>query len=281
MKAPTDKPVLPLHTHTALSLMDGVSMVEDYIKYCAENGMEACSCTDHGYVLGLYDLLTKCQKHKVKGIPGVEAYLDPGKDYVVAPGRKEFKYFHLTLWAMNQEGYKNLLLLSNASWGFGRVVYNWGQPKPRITWQDLEDHNAGLICGSGCIEGPIVKPFLRGEKDMSALNAGMLMEIFGDRLFMEVMPHRVDRDWTTKGVVQVEGSNGVTYTFAETDQIETNLGWMSAKEAMDKKVGEIFSTNPDRPQEHSFSNREIQIEPEIELMAQPIIMSTREISSLE
>lgn len=257
MSAPTKLNILPLHTHTAYSLMDGVSKVEEYIKYCKESGMEACSCTDHGYVLGLYDLITKCKEADLKSIAGIEAYLLPHSDYEVAPGRRKFNYFHLTLWAMNQKGYKNLLSLSNASWGPGRVVNVFGNLKPRISWEDLEEYNEGIICGSGCIEGPIVKPWLRGEPLMSQYGFNRLYSIFGEqgRLFMEVMPHTVDRDWETKGVVQVEGENGFTYTFMDTDEVETEQGFMTAKEACEKRVVEVFSSTNQRPQDFPLSNR--------------------------
>jgi DNA polymerase-3 subunit alpha len=240
--------------------MDGVSEIKQYVEYCIQNGMEACSCTDHGYVLGLHDLIEKTKDTSVKGIPGIETYLAPHDEYVYNPNlKRKFDYFHLTLWASNQQGYQNLLALSNASWGLGRVVKKFGQPKPRITWEDLFTYNEGIICGSGCIEGPIVKSYLRGEKDMSAYNAELLIEIFGkkDRLFMEVMPHSVDRDWKTKGVIQVQGENGFIYTFKDTDILDTDSGKLTAKQACALGVEEIFWSNDDRPQENPLSNRRL------------------------
>ena len=259
MKVPTTKTILPLHTHTAYSLMDGVSDVQQYVKYCVENDMEACSCTDHGYILGLYDLITKTKDTSVKGIPGLEAYLAPHDKYTFNDDLRKFDYFHITLWAQNQVGYKNLLAISSASWGPGRVVKKFGQPKPRVFWEDLDLYNEGIICGSGCIEGPIVKPYLRNEKDMATYNLELLMDLFGkrDRLFMEVMPHSVDRDWETKGIIQVEGENGVKYTFKEKDLIETEEGPMTAKEACELKVEEIYLSITNRPQDFPISSRNI------------------------
>lgn len=280
MKAPTNKTILPLHTHTAYSLMDGVSDVRQYVKYCQDNGLEACSCTDHGYVLGLYDLISKTKNTEVKGIPGIEAYLAPHQNYEFAPTRRKFDYFHITLWAQNQKGYQNLLAISNASWGLGRVVKKFGQPKPRVTWEDLELYNEGIICGSGCIEGPIVKSYLRGENKMSEYAVARLFEIFGrdNRLFMEVMPHSVDRDWTVKGVIQVDGENGITYTFKETDMLETEKGLMTAKEACAAQVGEIFSSITNRPQEFPLSNRIIAIDHEIDSGDEELRAVSREMS---
>ena len=41
-------------------------------------GMPALATTDHGYVFGAYEFWKKAQKHGVKPIIGVEAYVTPG-----------------------------------------------------------------------------------------------------------------------------------------------------------------------------------------------------------
>jgi DNA polymerase III subunit alpha len=254
---PTKEKIYPLHCHTAYSLLDGVSTVKEYVKYCKEHEIEACSCTDHGYVMGLYDLISESEKEGIKGICGVEAYLHPGAEYVFALDKKKFDYFHLTLWAANETGYRTLLELSNVSWGDGRIVSRWGNLKPRITWEDLEENNAGLFCGSGCIEGPIVKPYLRGEKDMANLNANRLIDIFDDRLFMEVMPHKVNKNWVSRGVVEVRSTSGVRFLFDKRDILITNLGDITAEEAMKKGVTEIYGSKTNRPQKASFGERNV------------------------
>jgi DNA polymerase-3 subunit alpha len=261
LACPTKEKIYPLHCHTTYSILDGVSGVGEYLDYCEEHGLSACSCTDHGYVMGLYDLVTKSKERKIKGIPGCEFYLHPGKDYKKSPNKRQVpKYFHLTLWAMNQKGYNTLLELSNSSWMEDRVISVFGNKKPRITWEDLYDNNEGLICGSGCIMGPIVSPYLRGEKDMANLNANRLIDIFGDgRLFMEVMPHRVNKDWRNKDIIQVESSEGFTFTFDKDDVILTEKGKMTAEEAMKAEVEEIYDSVTNRPQKHPFQKRQIVI----------------------
>jgi len=260
VKIPTKHKILPLHAHTAYSLLDGVSQVSEYIDYCTENGLEACSCTDHGYVMGLYDLITQSESAGIKGIPGIEAYLHPGGDYVKAAHQKRRpNYFHLTLWAKNEIGYRNLLELSNCSWMDNRPINVFGM-KPRIMWEDLDKFNEGLICGSGCIMGPIALPYLRGEKAEANENANRLIDIFGDRLFMEIMPHRVDKDWSKKDVIQVDNDDGtMTYTFGKDDIIRTEIGEITAETAMKKGVMEIFDSVTKRSQKYPFNKRKISI----------------------
>jgi len=259
-KPPTEAKILPLHAHTAYSLLDGVSQVSEYIDYCKNNGLEACSCTDHGYVMGLYDLINQSASANIKGIPGLEAYLHPGKDYIKAPHQKKVpNYFHITLWASNHTGYKNLLELSNCSWMDDRPISVFGM-KPRVTWEDLDTFKDGLICGSGCIIGPVVFPFLRGERDMANENIHKLIDIFGDKLFLEIMPHRVDKDWLSKDIIQVDAiSSNITYTFHKDDIIQTEQGELTVEQAMKNGAMEILSSVTRRPQPHSFSTRSIKI----------------------
>jgi len=56
---------------------------------------------------------------------------------------------HLTIMAMNMVGYKNLIHLTSDAWKIGFYY------KPRIWFEQIEKHHEGLICLSGCLNGPI------------------------------------------------------------------------------------------------------------------------------
>lgn len=241
---PTKSPIHILHAHTVYSTLDGASTIDEYIAYAKQNGLGACGICDHGYALGLHELVTKCGREGVKPITGIEFYLAPRKDYVFK--EKEYDYGHISLWAQNMQGYKSLINLASTSWLAGRVITRWGRPKPRITWEDIAAFSEGLICGSGCIEGPIAKPMLRGEVDEAVKNASILKEIFGDRLYFEVMPHAVCKDFHKDKLVSVKGEDGETYVFLESDTVETELGSITAKEACEKRVSEIWDPSPER-----------------------------------
>lgn len=252
MNCPTNKNIHILHTHTVFSVLDGVSKVDDFIKYAVANNLGACGCTDHGFVMGLYDLVSKCGKAKIKPVPGLEAYLMPTEDYKFVG--QPFDYFHLTIWAINEVGYKNLISISNKSWDEGRVIKRFGMPKPRITFDDLFYRSEGLVVASGCIEGPICKPYLRGETEMSLRYAEMLLSVFGDRFFFEILPHRVDKNYEPKvRVCEVEGVDGIVYRFAETDIIQTDRGEMTALRAAELGVTEIWSPKPERNQDGTIT----------------------------
>ena len=247
MPPPTCAPVLVLHAHTTMSMLDGASPVEDYISYAKANSHSICSCTDHGWLSGVYDLVTKANKAGISPVPGCEFYLQPHPDHKFSG--KAYDYFHLTVWAYNQAGYRNLVELGSKSWAEGRPISRWGKAKSRITWGDLRDHADGLIVGSGCIEGPIGKCLLHGETEQAWINARMLREIFGERLFFELMPAKVDRDYVRGVSVVVRGENGIAYCFMPDDVLVTDEGEMTAAEALERRPSEVLLVRPNRVQD--------------------------------
>lgn len=197
---PTTSPVHVLHTHSTMSILDGASSVSAYLEHCKKHGLGGCGITDHGWLVGLHELITTAPKFGVKPIPGVEFYLMARPDHV--PNGEPLKYYHMTVWAKNQVGYKNLSILASRSWGAERtVMLAFGRRVPRITFDDLMMYNEGLIIGSGCIEGPFGKSLLRNEPAEAIKNLAMLWDVFKGRMFFEIIPHQVRDDFVSKNMV--------------------------------------------------------------------------------
>lgn len=249
MISPTDLPLLPLHLHSNWSVLDGASPIEDYVDYAASNGLGVCSCTDHGYLMGIYGLVSACKKKGVTPIPGLEIYLHPGEGHQVRAGKQKVKYYHLTLWAINAEGWESLRTLSNLSWGEGRVVKAFGASKPRVTWEELGLHNRGLVCGTGCLLGPVCRPIMDGDLPGSVRNLRKLLEIFGnDRLYAEIMPNRITHEFNKGTLIQVDTEDGFTLSFLPEDKVVvgTTGDEITAREAFDMKVSSLGEVDPRR-----------------------------------
>ena len=89
-------------------------------------GMPALAMTDHGQLFGAVDFYLAGQKHGVKPILRVEAYLAPGSRFEKQRRDVAEPYSHLTLLAENQTGYGNLLrLVSAASLGATSTSRAW------------------------------------------------------------------------------------------------------------------------------------------------------------
>lgn len=245
MKCPSSAPLHIIHAHSVNSVLDAAATVDHYIDYAKDNDLNFVSLTEHGYAIGWHELVTKCKKAGVKSCCACEIYLMPRDDTVCVEGQKAIRFYHLTLLAKNEIGFKNLRTLCSRAWGPGRVVKSFGNSKPRVTFEDLALYSEGIICGSGCIEGPVAKHIIRGEKEEAYKNAAFLKEVFKDDLFVEIMPTVVDKNFAEE-TIEVENEQGVKYVFGLTDTVDTPDGRMTIKEAMEKNIKEIYDPMPKR-----------------------------------
>ena len=99
-----------LHVHDQFSLLDSVAKTEGLVKRAKELGMEGLGLTNHGNLFSHVKFYFLCLAAGLKPVIGVEAY-------VVNDFRsKDTARTHLTLLAINQTGYQNLLRLVSRSY---------------------------------------------------------------------------------------------------------------------------------------------------------------------
>ncbi|HYN34963.1 MAG TPA: DNA polymerase III subunit alpha [Ilumatobacteraceae bacterium] len=196
-----------LHVHTEFSMLDGAARLDELVAKAVHDGMPAIGMTDHGNMYGTLDFYKECNRHGVKPIIGTEAYMaydsraerptrrgridDSGGD---TEGGKKL-YYHLTLLAENQTGYKNLIQLSSLAFMEGYYY------KPRMDWELLEKYSDGLIATTGCLGGQVLQALLNGDEKGAVDKAARLQDIFGrDNLFVELQDHglQAQRDTNPK-----------------------------------------------------------------------------------
>ncbi|MEJ5166421.1 MAG: DNA polymerase III subunit alpha [Thermoanaerobaculia bacterium] len=168
-----------LHNHSDYSLLDGALRISDMVRFAKKTSARAIALTDHGNMYGIIEFLNEAAQNDVKGIPGQEFYITEGSRF----DKSEKKpHYHLTILAMDLEGYKNLCKLSSKAYLEGYYY------KPRIDMELLKEHNQGLIVLSGCLQGYIPQKLLNGEKEEARKYAREMREIFGkDRFYLELM----------------------------------------------------------------------------------------------
>lgn len=175
-----------LHRHSEYSLLDGIGKAPQYAQQAAHWGQEAMALTDHGNISGCLHHYDACLKEDVKPILGMEAYFQP--DRLDAENKKAN---HLVLHAKNNEGWKNLIHLSSEAYrsGYKRVPISY---KPIVDYELLKKYSRGLICSTACLSSYPNQLIMQGDST-GALNAfKKLQDIFGDDLFIEIMPHDFD-----------------------------------------------------------------------------------------
>jgi len=127
--------MIGLHVHTTFSFLDGFGTAEQYAQKLLELGIKTMAVTDHGNIYAHREFDKVFRQHGLKLIPGCEMYVDGGTE----------KYYHLTVLAATNNGYRNLCRLVSIS----------NQPdhfnkRPCITWNELEEHRDGIIFLTGC-----------------------------------------------------------------------------------------------------------------------------------
>ncbi len=177
-------------------MLDGAARLDELVAKAVADGQPAIGMTDHGNMYGTLDFYKECNKQGIKPIIGTEAYMahdhrserptrrgridDSGGD---TEGGKKL-YYHLTLLAENEVGYRNLIQLSSLAFLEGYYY------KPRIDWELLEKYHDGLIATTGCLGGHVLQSLLNGDTKGATEKAARLQEIFGrDNLFVELQDH--------------------------------------------------------------------------------------------
>ena len=193
-----------LHQHTEYSMLDGAARIGDVVAAAVADGQPAMGITDHGNMYGVLDFYKACRDSGVTPIIGTEAYMahdsrferpprrgkvdDSGGD--VEGGRK--LYYHLTLLAENDVGYRNIIQLASRAYMEGYYY------KPRVDWDTLAEHHEGVIATTGCLGGHVLQSLMNEGFDAALAKAARLQDIFGrDNLFVEIQDHGIPEQHRT------------------------------------------------------------------------------------
>ena len=176
----SSRPFAHLHCHTHYSLLDGVNRIPDLVKQVKNLGMNSIAMTDHGNLYGAMEFYNTCRAQDVNPIIGYEAYVAPGRRTDRSASRQRDAQSHLTLLAMNQKGFDNLIKMSSSAYLEG---FHY---KPRIDRELLEAHSDGIICLSGCASSELSKLLLADKNDEARQLVEWYSRVFGDRFYMEI-----------------------------------------------------------------------------------------------
>lgn len=188
-------------------MLDGAAKIAPLIAEVKRLGMPAVAITDHGNVFGAYEFHAVAKKVGVKPVIGIEAYVAPASRYHKAPvlwgdasQRRSNEdtgeggdvsaggsYSHMTMWATDAAGLRNLFRLSSRAWleGFYRM---W----PRMDDELLAELGTGIIASTSCASGEVQTRLRLGQYNMAVKAAAKYQDIFGkENYFLELMDHGI------------------------------------------------------------------------------------------
>ena len=146
-----------LHAHTTMSMMDAVVSAEKLITTAANWNWKSIAITDHGVVQAFPEAAQTVSKLAKKGknikvIYGVEGYLN------VEENQKSG--YHIIILAKNKIGLMNLYKLISIS----QLKY-FMRTTPRIPKNILSEMREGLIIGSACEAGELIRGIIAEKSD--------------------------------------------------------------------------------------------------------------------
>ena len=192
-----------LHVHTEYSLLDGFCRIDQIAKKAKSMGQNAIAVTDHGVMYGAVAFYRACQKEGIKPIIGCEVYVAPRSRFDKEHGIDN-NYSHLILLCKDEIGYRNLCALVSAGFTEGFYV------RPRIDWDLLHAHAAGLVCLSGCLAGEIPQAILNGDRDKARSRAEDLHKLFGEDFYLEIQNHGIEEEArVAEGLVELSKETGI------------------------------------------------------------------------
>ncbi|MDI6802159.1 MAG: DNA polymerase III subunit alpha [Thermodesulfovibrionales bacterium] len=177
---------VPLHLHTAYSLLDGAIKIDELMEQASVYKMPAVAITDHGNLFGALKFYKNAIKTGIKPVIGCEVYVAPNSrsdrtKTNIDNGLSEEASFHLILLAKDSSGYKNLTALVTKAYLEGFYY------KPRIDKDLLEQYSGGLIALTSCLKGEVPYYLHYGQTERAREAALQYKHILGpDNFFLEV-----------------------------------------------------------------------------------------------
>jgi DNA polymerase-3 subunit alpha len=226
-----------LHLHTEFSLLDGAIRIPDLVNLAKEQRWKSLAISDHGNIFGAVKFFQYAKKAGIKPVLATEFYFTPDSNVRNA---KE-KYYHLMLFAQNKEGYKNLCQLMAFSYQTGFYF------KPRVDFEILEKHSAGLIASSACPAGYIPTLLRDGKIDEAKKTVDWFLNVFGpDRFWFEVQPPELEISRLTNDVIFKYGKEWNIPCIATCDSHYLNKEDKDAHEVLLSIQTKDQLSNPDR-----------------------------------
>ncbi len=176
-----------LRVHTEFSLIDGLVKIKKLASAVNDDEQVAIAISDHTNFYGLIKFYRAAQGAGLKPILGCDFELNE-------PGAPAF-----TLFAMNDEGYQNIIQVISKAYLHGQDL---GRPYVNFEW--LIEHNEGVIALSGGKFGDVGQAILDSKLTIAQENAERWVKAFGDRYYLElVRTGRAGEDTYIEGALNI------------------------------------------------------------------------------
>lgn len=178
-----------LHVHSAYSLLRGAMKVQKLAELAKADRQPALALTDTDNLFGALEFSDKLAGYGIQPIVGCALAVDFGdqdpnarSSVLTAPSR-------IVLLAAREQGYRSLMRLNSRAF-----LETPTHQAPHIKLEWLEGESDGLIALTGGPEGPVSLAITADQAALAAQRCDRLAQFFGDRLYIELQRHGVERE---------------------------------------------------------------------------------------
>ena len=188
-----------LHVHSSYSLLEGALMISRLAELAKADHQPALALTDTDNMFGALEFSEKLAGYGVQPIVGCALAVDFGDHETggrygggaTAPVRQR-----IVLLAAREAGYRSLMRLNSRA--FLESPPNEAS-HIKLAW--LEGEADGLIALTGGPGGPLDAAIVAGNGTLAAARCDALLNLFGDRLYIELQRHGVESERVAEPVL--------------------------------------------------------------------------------
>src|SRR5438477_1452966 len=212
-----------LHVHSAYSLLKGSIKIQKLGELAKADRQPALALTDTDNMFGALEFSDKMAGYGIQPIVGCELAIDFGdqdpnaRNSLATPSR-------IVLLATRERGYRSLMRLNSRAFLETPV-----HQAPHIKFDWLEGDAEDLIALTGGPDGPVSLALGVGNTELAAARCDRLASRFGDRLYVELQRHGIDKERRVEGgLIDLAYAKGLPLVatnephFATTDDYESH-----------------------------------------------------------
>src|SRR6201991_2586847 len=185
-----------LHVHSAYSLLKGSIKIQKLGELAKADRQPALALTDTHNMFGALEFSDTMAGYGIQPIIGCELAVDLADQ--AAPVRNALAAgpARIVLLAAREAGYRNLMRLNSRAFLETPI-----HQAPHIKFEWLEGNADGLIALTGGPQGPIALAINADQGALAAVRCDRLATLFGDRLYIELQRHGVDKERRAEGAL--------------------------------------------------------------------------------
>ncbi|MBC7582281.1 MAG: PHP domain-containing protein, partial [Tardiphaga sp.] len=178
-----------LHTHSAYSLLKGSIKVEKLAALAKADHQPALALTDTDNMFGALEFSEKLVGYGIQPIVGCEIAVDFGDQDPNARNALNAVPARMVFLAARERGYRSLMKLNSRAFLETPI-----HQTPHIKFEWMLEEAEDLIVLTGGPEGPIAMALNADQAALAATRCDRLGSLFGDRLYIELQRHGVEKE---------------------------------------------------------------------------------------